>query len=159
MIFDSLTQINLYRTIHPLLHQGLTELASGRLANLPDGRHELAGDRLFALVQTYTTKPRAQGRMETHRKYVDIQAILTGAELCEVAPLSEMTPATPPDTPPVPYDPAKDIAFHHGSGDPLTLRPGLFAIFFPADAHMPSLALPTGPAQVRKIVLKVLWGS
>ena len=76
--------------------------------------------------------------------------MLTGRELCEVAPLAEMQPDTP-------YDPAKDIAFHHGSGDPLTLRPGLFAVFFPEDAHMPSLALPTGPTPVRKVVLKVQW--
>src|SRR5690606_17743427 len=40
-------------------------------------RIELA-DGAFALEQAYFSKPRAEGKYESHRKYIDLQAIVAG---------------------------------------------------------------------------------
>jgi YhcH/YjgK/YiaL family protein len=148
MILDTIALLGRYRSIHPLLGRGLDFVARGRLGDLPDGRHELEGDRLFVLLQTYRTKPLAQGKLETHRRYLDIQVVLRGSERFGYAPLAQTTPD-------LAYDPERDIAFHRGRADLVTLEPGLFAVLFPNDAHMPGLDLLEGAMEVRKAVLKV----
>lgn len=150
MILDTLPNIGVYRSLSPLLAQALDILASGRLTTLPDGRHPLAGESLVALLQTYTTKPLNEGRLETHRQFMDIQAVLTGAERFGYAPLVDLLPDGP-------YDSERDIRFYrpHHHTELVTLRPGTFAILFPHDGHMPGLVLPAGSGQVRKVVLKV----
>ena len=40
----------------------------------------MEGDRIFALVQRYTTKPRTEGRWEAHRRHIDLQLVVRGAE-------------------------------------------------------------------------------
>ena len=58
-----------------------------------------------------------------------------------------------------PYDAAKDIMFYaRGDGDFITLRAGMFAVFGPQDAHMPSLAA-KGSDIVRNVVVKVQWSD
>ena len=117
------------------------------------GKRVIQGDRLFAGVDCYETKPRAAAKLETHRKYVDIQVLLSGEEVIEIFPKQGLTVSEP-------YNPEKDAEFYRAPENApvkITLRPGQFLVFFPEDAHMPSLALPTGPTPVRKVVLKVQW--
>ena len=38
------------------------------------------------------------------------------------------------------------------------MRPGLFAVFFPQDAHMPGLAVDQ-PEPVKKMVIKIRWDA
>ena len=58
--------------------------------------------------------------------------------------------------PGAPYDADDDIVFlvPEGSRAEIVLREGMFAVFFPQDAHMPMLAAGS-PAEVMKIVVKV----
>jgi YhcH/YjgK/YiaL family protein len=116
--------------------------------NLPDGRHELDGDRIIAMPQGYPTRPRTEGRWEAHRRYIDIQYIISGQETMGWAPVSTLEPVTT-------FDEAKDVGFFAGNGDMLTVRQGMFALFLPQDAHMPCLRVGQDPEQVRKIVMKV----
>ena len=44
------------------------------------GKIPIQGDQVFALVQDNTTKPRAQGTWEAHRKYIDVQFLTAGVE-------------------------------------------------------------------------------
>ena len=44
------------------------------------GKIPIQGDQVFALVQDNTTKPRAQGTWEAHRKYIDVQFVAAGVE-------------------------------------------------------------------------------
>ncbi|NDG71800.1 MAG: DUF386 domain-containing protein, partial [Proteobacteria bacterium] len=68
------------------------------------GRYEIDGDRVFALVQKYTTKPVESALYEAHRRYSDIQFIFSGRETILWAPLAAMSEQT------MPYDEAKDAA-------------------------------------------------
>jgi biofilm protein TabA len=147
MILDTLDHAQDYGGLHPRLARGLEFLRATDLMRLPTGRHEIDGDRIFAIVDEYTTRPRTQCRLEAHRRYHDIQYMVRGIECIGHAPLRNMTEQTP-------YDPARDIAFFEGDFDILTLRAGMFAIFGPEDAHAPQIAA-GAPSHVRKVVVKL----
>ena len=149
MISDTLTFSKLYASAHPRLAAGFDFLRK-LPADIADGRHEIDGDRLFALVQSYTTTPAATRKLEHHKKYADIQFLFAGEEILEHAPLDGL----PVDTP---YDEAKDYGLVRDPSvrSAVILRPGGWAIFFPQDAHKPGCAL-GAPGAVRKVVVKVL---
>ncbi len=116
---------------------------------LPDGRYELDGDKLFALVQRYATKP-AEGRLpEAHRKYIDLQVAVEGREYIGWAPLAELTEETEE------FSKGGDIAFYSGSIQlNIPLNQGYFALLYPEDAHLPCTQI-DGPEEVAKVVFKI----
>jgi YhcH/YjgK/YiaL family protein len=147
MILDRLENASLYRSIHRRFGQAFDFLTSTDLAALPPGRATVQGEELFALVNDYSTQALEKCRFEAHRKYIDIQLMVRGIERIGVADLSTMGHDEP-------YIAERDVAFFHGQGDPITLREGTFAIFFPHDAHQPGIAV-AEPMQCRKVVVKV----
>jgi len=114
------------------------------------GRHEIAGDEVFALVQRHATKRVEEAQFEVHRRYADIQCILAGREVIHWAPLESLDRLT------MPYDAGGDAALYamDSSSTALRQRAGEFAVFFPPDAHAPSCAW-GDPAEVFKVVVKV----
>jgi YhcH/YjgK/YiaL family protein len=112
------------------------------------GRHDLDGDRLFALVQEYTTRAEDQCVWEAHRRYIDVQFMAVGAERMGYAPLAAMREREP-------YDPARDVALFEPGSELVTIREGMFAIFGPEDVHSPCHAAGE-PRRVRKVVIKAL---
>jgi YhcH/YjgK/YiaL family protein len=147
MLIDQIRHAGAYTGMGPGLAQAFAFLASAPLATLALGRHEITGDRVFALVQDYLTKPPDAGVWEAHRRYIDVQYVVLGTERLGYAPLDRLTVTQP-------YDEAKDVVLLAGEGDRVTAAAGTFVVFFPHDAHMPGLALGE-PAPVRKVVVKV----
>jgi biofilm protein TabA len=122
-----------------------------RLLALPVGesqRLDLA-QGVFALEQAYLTKERSVARMESHLQYVDIQVVVAGTEAMAVTDVRHCTVTEN-------LTPAKDLIFYQDvpAASLLWFTAGEAAVFHPADAHMPGLAVGT-PAVVRKVVLKV----
>lgn len=121
----------------------------------PEGRVDLDGDRVFALVSTYETQPAdCAWRFEGHREYIDIQYVASGSEIIGWAP-SERAAVT------VPYDRAADIWFGTVPPAEITALPmpaGRVAVLFPSDAHCPGRAW-GAPEQVKKIVVKIALAS
>ena len=106
----------------------------------------MEGDRLFYMLQSYESKE-SNDQPESHKKYIDIQYLLSGEELIGAGSLSEMTEE-------VSANPEGDIWFHHGPLSNIKIGNGYFAVFFPQDAHAPGIAVGS-PAPVRKVVVKV----
>ena len=105
------------------------------------------GDNLFIFLQTYETKP-DNDTPEAHRKYIDIQFLVSGREKMGVAPLEDMSEE-------VEARPDGDIWFYRGPMDYISLTAGdRFAVLWPGDAHAPSIAVDS-PAPCRKCVVKV----
>jgi YhcH/YjgK/YiaL family protein len=149
MICDRIENSARYDTISPGIALALATLRSGSLGGAPDGRHDLDGDRVFALVQRYNTRPLDKCAFESHRKYIDVQMVVSGDEAMGHAPISKLTATTA-------YDVDKDFSLYERLDGPTWLRlsAGEFAIFFPEDGHMPC-AQAAGEAPVVKIVVKV----
>ena len=147
MILDTLDQAGPYRRLGPRFASGLDWLTTFS-PTLADGRYDVAGDDVFALVQSYTTVPPAQKKYESHRVYADIQYVAEGSELVYYAPVAALSPTTA-------YDEAKDCLLYLDppAATPLLLAPGSFAIFYPQDAHKPGCAH-EGAGRIKKVVIK-----
>jgi YhcH/YjgK/YiaL family protein len=116
----------------------------------PDGEYEIRGRRILARVMRYPGISRKEGRLESHRRYADIQALLSGTECIEWVALKGDEKAE--------YDQEADVSFHTVPPAPdgmVRLEPGIFALFMPGDAHMPMLSCQEGTGQVTKVVIKV----
>lgn len=148
MVLDTLSRSAATRGLSPRLDTALNWLAQFDPAT-PDGRYPIAGDDVFALVQSYETVPAADKRFETHRMYADVQYIAAGTETIRYAPADGLSPVTD-------YDAPKDFQLFADpvTDTPLHLEPGAFAVFFPHDAHKPGCAGAT-PSRVKKVVVKV----
>ena len=131
--------------VHPLFAHVEAALASGRLTALAVGEHDL-GHGVRVGVSEYFTKESRDGGLECHRRFIDIQIVVTGRERIGVRHREGCSASD--------YDEARDFQALAGDSDLLTLEPGSFMVFLPDDAHMPQLA-DGEPALVRKIVVKV----
>ncbi len=119
------------------------------IQDLPDGKVEIDGE-VFAIVQRYETIKTDAPTFEYHRKYIDVQFIVTGEEVIGWAPAEHMTITQA-------YDRDKDICFgaaEKGKWTPVHLRAGQLAVFWPEDSHAPKVAA-GAPSRVMKIVIKV----
>jgi biofilm protein TabA len=148
MILDRLEHAPLYSGLGPHLAAALKYLAQTDFAPLPDGRYELDGDRLYAIVQRYRTKPVAEARWEAHRRYVDVQHVVAGVERMGWTALRDGWKAA------VPYDPAKDVLFFDAQGQFFDVPAGHFVIFAPRDVHAPGLQADGDIDDVLKVVVK-----
>lgn len=146
MIYDTLDHAGQYRKLSGNLAKALDYLTGTELETVEAGCVEIDGERVFALFQSYETKPE-NDRPEAHRKYIDIQYLIEGEELIGVAPLALMERVAE-------AAPERDIWFYEGETAKLPLGSGRFAILFPQDAHAPCIA--AGECRpVRKVVVKV----
>jgi len=148
MILDQLSRVASYQGLSPRIAQALRFINGQDLGKLADGRIEIDGARLYANVFGYATKAgRAGGVWEAHRRYVDIQCLISGVEQIGYANLADLIVTQA-------YDETKDCEFLKGHGQFFKLRPRSFVVFFPQDAHMPGRAAGQ-PGPVRKVVVKV----
>ena len=80
MIVDRIENAELYTALSPRIAMALRALRDTDLATREVGRYELDGDRVFALIHRYETKPVEKGIWEAHRKYIDVQYVARGDE-------------------------------------------------------------------------------
>lgn len=112
-------------------------------------KHELDGDNLFALVSEYMTKNEEDAKFEAHKKYVDIQYVISGSEQMSITPVTKKGEVL------TPYDETKDLEFMTVSeSSHYIATPEKFFLFFPSDLHRPSVKVGEN-AQVKKVVVKV----
>jgi len=117
------------------------------LKSLPAGRHEIPGTGCYAMMFDLTTKSPGTAKWESHKKYIDIQYVLSGTEWMSWCPLSEARQGL--------YTEEKDfLALECTSRLEFPVSEGFAAVFFPGDAHMPGWS-PRGGESVRKLVIKV----
>ncbi|MEW6751963.1 MAG: YhcH/YjgK/YiaL family protein [Candidatus Latescibacterota bacterium] len=147
MIVDRLENAALYYGLSPRLERALRYLQVMDPATVAPGRREIAGEQIFALVQEYDSKRPEQGIWEAHRRYLDVQYVIAGAERMGYAPVSSLRT--------VEENPEKDFVKLEGEGSFVLLPAGSFAILMPQDAHMPGMAVDQ-PQRVKKVVVKVL---
>ena len=148
MILDTLQACSPYRELSPRIARGLDWLKHFS-PDSPDGRVDLDGDEVLALVQSYDSAPPADKQYESHRTYADIQYVALGHEVIHYAPTAALRAVTA-------YDPQKDFILYADPvvSTPLHLGPGSFAIFLPPDGHKPG-CLSGATCRIKKVVIKV----
>lgn len=147
MIVDKASRMEAYRGLCEGLDKAFSFLASDVAPLLAEGRHEIDGGALFAIISTSQTIPKDAEPYEVHRNYLDVHMVLEGEEWMGYAPRETLHEVRA-------YDPKEDCALLEGDGSWIRVTPGMFVVFGPNDAHQPSVALKE-PNRVRKIVVKV----
>ena len=147
MIYDHIDNIGLYRFSAATMKA--FEFLKTLTPDTPEETFELMGRNVYVMVQSYETEAEPSPILEAHRKYIDIQYCIAGAEYIAVAPLDESTVKTP-------YDEAKDVAFYYAQ-KMMTLcamTPGRFVLLFPTDEHFAKMAA-EAPCRIKKAVVKL----
>ena len=148
-IVDKIADSEKYVNLNPLFTKAFAFLKRPDLAALPPGRYDIDGNRCWANVQETVLMPLAERKLEAHRRFIDIQAPITGPETIGLAELNAAAQA-------LPFDVENDYVLYAGPSKPVTLNVGDFAIFFPPlGAHAPCCCVPGGPEKIKKVVVKV----
>lgn len=147
MLYDRLENLEQYTGLFDNLDTAIAYIAAHDLDELPPGRTDIDGDKVYVKVTEGDTRASEEGRFEIHERYMDIQIDLAGVELFEVA-LGELEAAAP-------YDEAEDVALYNA---PLScagvLGEDRFVVFMTNEAHK-SMVRAAGCDRVRKAIFKV----
>lgn len=148
MIFTTVQHIERYAGISRNLATAAAWLTQNAYQALPEGKYDIDGDKVFALVQQYQTKVPELCFPEAHRVYIDIQLVISGREIVEICSKEGLAIK-------VPY--TFDIEFFKSAVDAQTilLKQGFALILFPEDVHRPCLSVDGSSEPVKKIVIKV----
>ena len=146
MIVDKLENLEKYASLNPLFAQAIDFLKSHDLKQMEVGKNELKGTDLIVNIAQTKPKSKEQAKLETHNQFIDIQIPLSGSEIMGYTPQKDCMPTN------APYNTEKDITFFEGLAETyVTVKPGMFAIFFPQDGHAPGIT----PDGVKKVIVKV----
>ena len=151
MIIDKIENANIYKNFGERINKAFDFIENTDLKNLNPGKYEIEGKNIFALISEYQTKPESEGKLEAHRKYIDVQYVISGEERMGYAPLNKQEIIEK-------YKEENDIIFYKGEKSFTKVEEGMFAIFFPVDLHMPGISTgnpPRADSHVKKLVIKV----
>lgn len=121
------------------------------LDQLAPGKYPVDGDNVTAAVTENPTKEYDKTNWESHRKFIDMQYVVQGAEKIGVVSLDKATVVKP-------YDEKRDVANYSAEGKLYEAKPGTIYIFFPQDVHRPNIKA-EGFDKDKKLVLKVRVAS
>ena len=151
MIIDKIENAHLYKNLGDRIKKSFDYIMQTDLKNLQPGKYEIDADNIFALLSEYKTKPESEGKLEAHRKYIDVQYVIEGEELMGYAPLGGQRILDQ-------YKEENDIVFFTGDKSFTKVSEGMFAIFFPEDVHMPGICV-RRKSHVKKLVIKCLFSD
>lgn len=148
MIVDNIKNCEKYIGVNTKFEKAFNFIKKAVNENFEIGKYEIDGD-VYAFVQEYMPKPEEECNFEGHRKYIDIQYIISGVEVIDVADISKFSPETE-------YDDEKDVQFFktYENASKTVIESGEYGIFFPYDIHRPGMSV-KNDIMIRKIVVKV----
>lgn len=147
MITDNIKNIDKYPSISKNVKNFLLSLN----AQTPVGHYEI-DENSYANIDEYETKPVEACKFEAHKKYIDIQMLLEGAEELDYISVNELRVSEN-------YDEKRDVMFFANSEkspDTLLLEPFKFALIYPHEAHKPQMNCSNSSKKVKKVVVKIL---
>ncbi len=145
MIFDTLSNLQKYRNL-PGMEEVMGFVQNRSLNEMKIGRYELPNG-IWCTVSDSKTK--RDGSYEVHRRYADVQIVLTGSERIDWLPLEDCCTNFL-------FSVKDDVGFFDADSDralSLSMLPGTFAVFYPEDAYKPLLRFKH--EQVKKAVFKL----
>jgi len=151
MIFDKIENLNFYKNTHPRFKKAFEWIESVDLNSFKIGEKiEIDGSDIYAKRYSYTTFPETEDDYEGHKKYIDIQIMLSGSETIYYAFLKGGEKVT------MPYKEDNDkYKVDTKKEGELLFSEETFVIFFPQDLHKTSLLVDGEKTDVIRTVLKV----
>lgn len=150
MIFGDLTRDDFKRNLPQVMVDICNRLNTLDLENLTTGRHDLT-DQIYMNVMESTTVASEDKKAELHHQYIDIQVLISGAETIEYGVeypnLADCTAYNEKDD----YQLIDDIP----QKSAVTLRPKMFAVFFPYEPHKPCCNVDGQATELKKLVVKI----
>lgn len=147
MIFDKIENTDLYLGLNARINKVLQYIRNENFSSLGLGKHEIEGDDIFFIISEYDTQSKNGKLLESHKKYIDIQLVVEGEEQIGIASLSYQNPVKI-------YDPLDDYMLFDEPYSLITLKSGMFAVFFTDDLHLPGIKHKES-TNVKKVVFKV----
>lgn len=147
---ESVDVAEFYKQYHacPDVWKSVFQFLKQDLSALEVGKYPLSGDLAFAMVSEYQTKLPENAKWEAHRKYIDLQYVISGEEKMGIHPLVKAVN-------PQEYNETKDLIFYgDNDGEYFVANAQAFFLFFPSDLHRPALMVDE-PAPVKKVVVKI----
>jgi biofilm protein TabA len=146
MIVAPLADASKYYDLHPAFKKVFDFIQQPDFAQLEPNKYELDGDKLFCMVDETTGRAKEDANLEAHKKYIDIQYIISGNESMGWKPTADCKDVSEE------YSVGNDIMFFNDAPTSYNkVPPGSFTIFFPKDAHAPVI----GDGPIKKAVFKI----
>lgn len=146
MIFDHISNAQRYATLHQIFPQVFEFIKNTDLNKLANGKHSIIGNDVFVIIERVAGRTQESAKLECHRKYIDIQLVLSGTDTMGWKPLSACQ--QPIDD----YSASADIQFFYDTPDAWISAPAnTFCLFFPEDAHAPLVS----DQAIHKAVFKI----
>lgn len=147
MIIDKIENAKRYFSLSEGIKKALQFIQSNNLTTIEAGKHVIDGDNVFAIVSEYEPLELEYAVLEGHRRYIDVQYIISGCEQMGYMPLENQTPVEE-------YDEESDCILFEEDTPLVKMEAGMFAIFFPGDLHKPGVKHDDS-GKVKKMVVKV----
>lgn len=150
MICSDLTRADFKRGLPKIIAETCDYLATLDLQNLTVGRHNLS-EAIYMNVMEFETEPSEAKQAEMHRKYIDIQLLISGEESIEYGvhypDLSLYTEYKDQED----YQLIPDIP----NKSAVTLTPKMFVVFYPYEPHKPGCNVNNQRIKLKKLVVKI----
>lgn len=149
MVIDKIENAQRYYSLHPefkAVFEGLAQLTPESEMK----KYEIDGEKAFFSVSEYENMPVAECGFEAHKKYIDIQFVISGHEHIDVTDAASLEVTED-------FVPGGDVAFYADSDkfSVADLGAGDFVILFPGEAHRPLVAPDGKPVKTIKAVAKI----
>jgi len=132
----------------PELWKAVFEFMKQDLTALEIGKYPLIEGEVTAIVSEYNSKEPENAKWEAHRKFIDLQYVISGEEKMGVMPIAEAQNAGE-------YNAEKDVIFYGENDGPLHLAtPETYFLFFTGDLHRPCIKVDES-TPVKKLVIKI----
>lgn len=146
MILDRLENAERYTSLHPGFAKAFEFLRATQGSQLAQGKHDIDGDKIYAIVASSVGHGKGEARLEAHRKYIDIQFTTRNSDVYGWSALQNCSIMDSQ------FSEADDIGFYKDAPESwVEALSGAFVIFFPEDAHAPLSA----EGEIEKIIIKV----
>ena len=145
MIVDTLENLERYSSLNPLFPEVFEVIRKTDFLNTQPGHISFQGKEYYINVDVADLRPSSSAYPEAHDRFIDIQIPLSRSEFMGYMPRVDCSSIKSENK-------DKDISFFNDvTKSMIHVRPGMFAIFFPNDAHAPII----GEGTTKKIVVKV----
>lgn len=150
MIIDRIENASQYFCLGPQWKTALTAMQEYDPAKFQKGEKIMLDHGVKLLQFEPGTKARSDVKFEAHRKFADIMFFAAGEEKIAWKPTAQLQNIT------TQYTEEMEALLATLDDDALEvpMKPGMFVVFLPQDAHGPDIAIGE-PASARRIVIKV----